>query len=82
MKNVVIYVHGKDGTAEEWNRYREFLDDSFEIIGFDYKSEKPWDAIIEFSNYFNSIIPKYNKVYLIANSIGAYFSLISLSDSL
>lgn len=82
MKNVVIYVHGKDGTAEESNHYKQFFEDSFEIIGFDYKSEKPWDAIIEFSNYFNSIIPKYNKVYLIANSIGAYFSLISLSDSL
>lgn len=75
MKNVVIYVHGKGGNAEEANHYKQFFDDNFEIIGFDYKSLNPWDAKIEFINYFNSIIPQYNKIYLIANSIGAYFSL-------
>ena len=80
MKNAVIYVHGKGGNAEEANHYKQFFDDNFEIIGFDYKSLNPWDAKIEFINYFNSIISKYNKIYLIANSIGAYFSLISLSD--
>ena len=80
MKNVVIYVHGKGGNAEEANHYKQFFDDNFDIIGFDYKSDKPWDAKIEFSNYFNAIIPQYNKIYLIANSVGAFFSLISLSD--
>ena len=80
MKNVVIYVHGKGGNVEEANHYKQFFDDSFEIIGFDYKSDKPWDVKIEFSNYFNLIISQYNKIYLIANSVGAFFSLISLSD--
>ena len=80
MKNAVIYVHGKGGNAEEADHYKQFFDDNFEIIGFDYKSLNPWDAKIEFINYFNTIISKYNKIYLIANSIGAYFSLISLTD--
>ena len=80
MKNAVIYVHGKGGNSEEANHYKQFFDDNFEIIGFDYKSLNPWDAKIEFINYFSSIIYKYNKIYLIANSIGAYFSLISLAD--
>ena len=80
MKNAVIYVHGKGGNAEEANHYKQFFDDNFENIGFDYKSLNPWDAKIEFINYFNTIISKYNKIYLIANSIGAYFSLISLTD--
>ena len=80
MKNAVIYVHGKGGNAEEANHYKQFFDDNFEVIGFDYKSLNPWDAKIEFINYFNTIISKYNKIYLIANSIGAYFSLISLTD--
>ena len=80
MKNAVIYVHGKGGNSEEANHYKRFFDDNFEIIGFDYKSLNPWDAKIEFINYFNTIISKYNKIYLIANSIGAYFSLISLTD--
>ena len=80
MKNVIVYVHGKCGNAEEANYYRKFLNDDFDIIGFDYKSENPWDAKSEFSDYFDSIISEYNKTILIANSIGAYFSLISLVD--
>ena len=80
MKNVIIYVHGKGGNSEEANYYRKFFNYDFDIIGFDYKSENPWDAKSEFSDYFDSIIPEYNKTILIANSIGAYFSLISLAD--
>ena len=80
MKNVIVYVHGKGGNAEEANYYRKFFNDDFDIIGFDYKSENPWNAKSEFSDYFDSIIPEYNKTILIANSIGAYFSLISLAD--
>ena len=80
MKNVMVYIHGKGGSVEEAKYYRKFFNEDFDIIGFDYKSEKPWDAKIEFVSYFDSIIPQYNKTILIANSIGAYFSLISLSD--
>lgn len=80
MKNVIVYVHGKGGNAEEANYYRKFFNDDFDIIGFAYKSENPWDAKAEFSDYFDSIIHEYNKIILIANSIGAYFSLISLAD--
>ncbi len=79
MKKVIVYVHGKGGSAQEANCYRKFFTADFDIIGFDYKSETPWDAKLEFSNYFDLIISKYNKTLLIANSIGAYFSLISLS---
>ena len=80
MKNVIVYVHGKGGNVEEANYYRKFFNDDFDIIGFDYKLDNPWDAKSEFSDYFDSIIPEYNKTILIANSIGAYFSLISLAD--
>ena len=80
MKNVIVYVHGKGGNTEEANYYRKFFNDDFDIIGFDYKSENPWDAKSEFSDYFDSITSEYNKTILIANSIGAYFSLISLAD--
>ena len=54
MKNAVIYVHGKGGNTEEANRYKQFFDDSFEIIGFDYKSLNPWHAKIEFINYLRN----------------------------
>jgi hypothetical protein len=80
MKNVTVYVHGKGGSAKEAKYYRKFFNEDCDIIGFDYKSEYPWDAKVEFINYFDSIIPQYNKTILIANSIGAYFSLLSLAN--
>ena len=79
MKNAVIYVHGKDGSANEANHYKQFFNDNYEVIGFDYKSKFPWQAKEEFQKYFDFIIPKYNEILLIGNSIGAYFSMISLS---
>ena len=79
MKNAVIYVHGKDGSSNEANHYKQFFNDNYEVIGFDYKSKFPWQAKEEFQKYFDFIIPKYNETLLIGNSIGAYFSMISLS---
>lgn len=80
MKNAVIYVHGKGGSSDEANHYKKLFNDHYEIIGFDYKAELPWQAKEEFQNYFDFIAPKYSEILLIANSIGAYFSLISLSE--
>ena len=80
MKNAVIYVHGKDGSSNEANHYKQFFNEDYEVIGFDYKSKFPWQAKEEFQKYFDFIIPKYNEILLIGNSIGAYFSMISLSE--
>ena len=80
MKNAVIYVHGKDGSIDEADHYRKFFNDDYDVTGFDYKAELPWQAKEEFQNYFDSVIPKYNEILLIANSIGAYFSMLSLSE--
>lgn len=81
MKNAVIYIHGQGGNAEEANRYKKFLGDEYDVIGFDYKSEFPWDAKEEFPKFFVSITPQYNKIFLITNSIGAYYAMLSLADS-
>lgn len=80
MKNAVIYIHGKGGSADEALYYKKFFNDDCEVLGFDYTSELPWQADEEFQNYFDSIIPNYNEILLIANSIGAYFSMLSLSE--
>ena len=81
MKNAVIYIHGQGGKAEEANRYKKFLGDEYDVIGFDYKSKFPWEAKEEFPKCFNSITHRYSDVFLIANSIGAYYSMLSLADS-
>ena len=80
MKNVVIYIYGKGGNSKEVEYYKKFFNDEYKIIGFDYKSEFPWDAKIEFSIFFDTITRNYDDIYLIANSLGAYYSMLSLSD--
>ena len=73
MNNAVIYVHGKGGSADEANHYKQLFTDNYEVIGFDYKAELPWQAKEEFQNYFDFIASNYGEILVIANSIGAYF---------
>ncbi|MDO5046350.1 alpha/beta hydrolase [Campylobacter sp.] len=80
MKNAVIYIHGKGGSAEEAKYYKKFFGDEYEVMGFKYKSKFPWEAKAEFPKFFDFISSQYSKIYLIANSIGAYYSMLSLAD--
>lgn len=52
MKRLVIYVHGKGGTADESKHFKPLFVDC-DVIGFDYQSEKPWEAKDEFSCFFD-----------------------------
>ncbi|WP_405339207.1 alpha/beta hydrolase [Fibrobacter sp.] len=79
MKSLIIYIHGKGGNADEALHYKSLFPDC-DVIGFDYKSNTPWDAKKEFSDYFNSVANGYDEVCLIANSIGAFFSMNALSQ--
>ena len=79
MENAVIYIHGKYGTAEEGEHYKKFFNKA-DIIGFEYTSEYPWDFQKEFSNFIDNIYTKYKKISIIANSIGAYFTMLSLTN--
>ena len=80
MKKLIIYIHGKGGNAGEAEHYKQFFGDSDVVIGFDYHSQNPWDAEKEFSQFVDSYSAEYDSVILIANSIGAFFCLCSLSD--
>lgn len=80
-KNIVIYVHGKGGSAEEAEHYKPLFPDS-EIIGFDYRAQTPWEAKEEFAQFFAQQRQRCDKLTLIANSIGAFFSLMSLDETL
>lgn len=79
MRQLVIYVHGKGGCAGEAEHYRKFFPES-DVIGFDYKSQNPWEAKKEFPAFFDSHAENHSSVVLIANSIGAFFSMSALSD--
>ncbi|MCR4615258.1 MAG: alpha/beta hydrolase [Clostridiales bacterium] len=79
MKRVLIYVHGKCGNAEEAKHYMPLFP-YFDIKGFDYKSNTPWEAKEEFKAFFEPLSKEYDRVILIANSIGAYFSMCAGVD--
>ena len=78
-KTLVIYIHGKGGNIEETNHYQSIFRES-DVIGFDYKSQTPWEAEIEFPILYDRYAKSYDSVILIANSIGAYFTMLSLAE--
>lgn len=78
-KKLVIYIHGKGGSALEAEHYVPLFPEDT-VVGFDYHANTPWEAEKEFGRYFDEIAGDFGRVYLIANSIGAFFSLCSLSE--
>ena len=79
MKNntLVLYIHGKGGTAEEAGHYKPLFPHC-EVVGLDYKAENPWEAKAEFPAAIEALAEGYSHMILIANSIGAYFSMCAL----
>ena len=81
MKNLVVYVHGKGGSAQEAEHYKSLFPKD-EVIGFDYHSQTPWEAKKEFLAFFTEQRGRCEHLTLVANSIGAYFALSSLDETL
>lgn len=81
MKNIVIYVHGKGGSAAEAEHYKPLFPDS-EVIGFDYHAQTPWEAKAEFLPYFTDQRKHCDRITLVANSIGAFFAMSALDATL
>lgn len=80
MKNITVYIHGQGGNAAEAEHYKPLFKES-DVVGFDYASRTPWEAKNEFPKYFEAITADFDKVTLIANSIGAFFAMSSLQTA-
>ena len=72
--DAVIYIHGKGGNAAEAEHYN-LLFPSCNVIGLEYKSFTPWDAGKEIREAINGLKTDYDRIILIANSIGAFFAM-------
>lgn len=81
MKETVIYIHGKGGSAAEAEHYAPLFP-ACEVIGFDYHAQTPWEAREEFPRFFADWRRRSARLTLIANSIGAFFALSSLDETL
>ena len=77
MNKLIVYIHGKGGSAEEAEHYKALFKDC-EVIGLDYTAKSPWEAEAEFPSLFDSVCGDYGSVAVIASSIGAYFAMLSL----
>ncbi len=79
QKMLILYVHGKGGNIQEAEHYKQLFPDC-EVIGLDYQGNTPWDTEEEFQKEYDRLSAGYDSVILIANSIGAYFSMNALYD--
>lgn len=81
MKHIMIYVHGKGGSAAEAEHYKALFPEA-EVLGFDYRAQTPWEAKAEFTQFFEKQRKQCDRLTLAANSIGAFFSMSSLDETL
>lgn len=72
--NVVVYIHGKGGSAAEAAHYKPLFP-ACDVVGLDYQSDTPWDAGAEIRTAIEALRPRYDSVLLVANSIGAFFAM-------
>ena len=72
--NVILYIHGKGGSAAESEHFKPLFPDC-EVTGLDYQTFSPWDSGKEIHVAAEELKRKYENVILIASSIGAFFSI-------
>lgn len=70
----VLYVHGKGGCAEECGHYGPLFP-GCGVSGLDYRGNTPWEAGREIREAVGELGRGGGGVVLVANSIGAFFSL-------
>ena len=74
MNEVVLYFHGKGGCAGESEHYKPLFPEC-EVIGLDYQTFTPWETGKEIREAVTKLNDEYDSITLIANSIGAFFSM-------
>ncbi|KAG4093986.1 Alpha/Beta hydrolase protein [Neocallimastix lanati (nom. inval.)] len=76
---LVIYIHGKGGDAKEAEHYKPLFK-GYNVIGFDYEVQEPWKVKEKLLDFYNLYSKEYKSIIIIANSIGAFFTMNSLFD--
>ena len=75
----IIYIHGLHGSALE-SRFYTFCSNKYDVIGLDYKDGNPWEVKDKIIQELTEISKKYKDVYVIANSIGAFYTFKYFAD--
>ena len=72
--DTVLYIHGRGGSAAEADHYRPLFP-SCAVEGIEYMGSTPWEAGGEIHEAVTKRRAGYDRVILIANSIGAFFAM-------
>ena len=81
MKSLVLYIHGKGGSAAESEHYKPLFP-GCEVMGLDYQTFTPWETGREIREAVEKLRNCYDSIILIANSIGAFFSMHAGIDTM
>lgn len=79
MKKAILYLHGKGGSSSEAALYRKNCP-GFDMIGIDYHDDVPWLVEPQIQSAYDKARRQYDSIYLLANSIGAYFAMHALQN--
>jgi len=79
LEKVILYIHGKGGSHLEAEQYRKNCL-GFDIIGIDYNDYLPWIVQNQVRSVYDRAHERYGCIYVIANSIGAYFAMHALQS--
>lgn len=79
--NLLLYIHGKGGSAAESEHYKNLFPE-YAVLGLDYKTFTPWETGKEIHEAVKDLKSKYENIILIANSIGAFFSMNAQIENL
>ncbi len=77
MKKTVLYIHGKGGNHLEAEQYRKNCP-GWQVIGIDYQVDFPWLVRGKIRDAYNQARKAGGPIRVIANSIGAYFTMLAL----
>ena len=75
----IIYIHGLYGNSGEADFY-SFYSNKYDVIGLDYKDGNPWEVKDRIIHEFTEISKRYKDIYVIANSIGAFYAYMYLAN--
>ena len=81
MKELVLYIHGKGGNAGESEHYKPLFSEC-EVVGLNYQTFTPWETGKEIREAVIKMNAEYDSITLIANSIGAFFSMNAGIDAM
>ena len=78
LKQAILYLHGKGGSAEEAAQYQKNCA-GWDVIGVEYTA-LPWVGRDQILAAYREVREGYDRVALLANSLGAYFAMLALQD--